>query len=71
MLLEWGIDLSKKEGVPAYLESTVEAVPLYERHGFKPKGSFSMVFTLKGKTDRLVEYSETCFVLRPPHGRPS
>jgi predicted N-acetyltransferase YhbS len=65
MLLQWGIDLSIKEGVPAYLESTVEAAPLYERHGFKPEGSFSMTFTLRGQPDRPVVYSETCFVLRP------
>jgi predicted N-acetyltransferase YhbS len=69
MLLQWGIDRCIRQRVPAYLESTVEAAPLYERHGFKPEGSFTMTFPLKSKTDGLCVYSETCFLFRPPIGK--
>ena len=65
MLLQWGIDLGKREHVPVYLESTVEATALYERNHFQGEDSFSMVLEGMGKDGEPVTYSETCFVLRP------
>lgn len=65
-LLQWGIDRSICDGVLAYLESTIEAAPLYERHGFKPQESFTMTLTLRDEPDQPVQYSETSYVLRPP-----
>lgn len=34
-LVQWGVDVSEELGVPIYLESTREGVPLYERMGFQ------------------------------------
>jgi hypothetical protein len=39
MLLRWGLDWCEKEGVHAYVESTVEAAePFYRKAGFVEKG---------------------------------
>lgn len=34
MLIRWGLERAEKEGVPVYLESTLNAVSLYEKLGF-------------------------------------
>lgn len=33
-MIQWGLERCKQEGIPAYLESTMEAVPLYTKNGF-------------------------------------
>ncbi|KAI9710702.1 MAG: hypothetical protein M1820_002535 [Bogoriella megaspora] len=38
MLVEWGVQQAKKEGIPAYLEAVPEAKSLYEKFGFKQIG---------------------------------
>lgn len=38
MLVQWALDLCEAHGYPAYVESTVEAVPFYEKMGFKIAG---------------------------------
>ena len=39
MLLRWGLDLCDKEGVPAGLDSTVEAAEtFYQKAGFTERG---------------------------------
>lgn len=38
MILEWGLDQAAKEGVPAYLEAVVQAMGLYQKHGFREIG---------------------------------
>lgn len=43
LLIQWGLERSKRDNIPAYLESTMNAVPLYQRHGFKVAEVISMV----------------------------
>ena len=63
LLLQWGLQRCIHDNVPAYLESTVEAGPLYERHGFSSAENIFMV--LKGREDESILYEEVCFVFRP------
>ncbi len=37
-MLEWGLAQAAKEGAPAYLEAVVQAMHLYETHGFREIG---------------------------------
>lgn len=34
MLTRWGLERAVKEGLPVYLESTINAIPLYVKLGF-------------------------------------
>ena len=63
LLLQWGLRQSKQDNVPAYLESTVDAGSLYERHGFASAENISMV--LAGREGESVIYEEVCFIFRP------
>ncbi|TVY89155.1 hypothetical protein LAWI1_G005798 [Lachnellula willkommii] len=38
MLVEWGVERARKDGVPAYLEAGALAIPLYAKHGFRQIG---------------------------------
>ena len=38
MLVEWGVQQAKKQGVPAYLEATPDGAPVYEKVGFRKVG---------------------------------
>ena len=49
------------DGVPAYLESTLEAVDFYKKRGFTPLETFSLDVSHVG----CGIYSETSFVYRP------
>ena len=42
MLMDWGVEMAKRDGVPAYLEATAAGVPLYAKHGFKVLGEQSV-----------------------------
>lgn len=64
LLLQWGLQRCINDSVPAYLESTIEAGPLYERHGFDSAEKIYVL--LKGKEGESVLYEEVCFVFRPP-----
>ena len=63
LLLQWGLEQSQQNNIPAYLESTVDAGPLYERKGFVPVETISMV--LEGKGGESMVYEEVCFIFRP------
>lgn len=65
LLLQWGLQRCNQDNVPAYLESTVDAAPLYERLGFTSVGSISMV--LKGGEGESIMYEEVCLIFRPLH----
>jgi predicted N-acetyltransferase YhbS len=44
LLLRWGLDLCEKEGVPACLDSTVEAAQtFYQKAGFTERGRISLI----------------------------
>lgn len=38
MLIRWGVEQAKKDGIPAYLEASVQGKPVYERCGFRQVG---------------------------------
>ncbi|TVY48764.1 hypothetical protein LOCC1_G001655 [Lachnellula occidentalis] len=38
MLIDWGVDRAREDGVPAYLEAGAMAIPLYAKHGFQQIG---------------------------------
>lgn len=58
-LMQWGLDRCRKGNIPAYLESTLNAVPFYERLGFKTVNKVSIV--LEGS----VTYEEACCLFEP------
>ncbi|TVY42569.1 hypothetical protein LSUB1_G001215 [Lachnellula subtilissima] len=38
LLIQWGVDRARKDGVLAYLEAGALAIPLYAKHGFRQVG---------------------------------
>ncbi|KAI4705190.1 hypothetical protein J4E81_000070 [Alternaria sp. BMP 2799] len=59
LLLRWGMDLCEKEGVPVYLDSTVEAAQtFYQKAGFIERGRIRLV--VNGEM-----YEEVAFVYEP------
>ena len=58
-LIEWALERCCESGAPAYLESTLDAVPLYERLGFKVMQRVSMVLEGTGS------YEEAFCVFEP------
>lgn len=41
MLVKWGIEQARKDGVPAFLEASKEGQPMYEKAGFVKLGEVS------------------------------
>ncbi|MCJ1336726.1 hypothetical protein MMC09_002004 [Bachmanniomyces sp. S44760] len=71
-LITWGLERSKRERIPVVLESTWNAVALYERLGFRAERVISMVLGGAGGGGGGVEgegegkvYEEICFVFWP------
>jgi len=58
-LIRWGLDRCAKNKIPAYLESTLSAAPIYEKLGFKTAERLSIV--LEGP----VIYEEACCLYEP------
>ena len=58
-LIKWGLDKSRESNIPAYLESTLNAVPLYERLGFKTMENLSI------DLEESFMYEEACCVFIP------
>ncbi|KAI1767760.1 putative GNAT family acetyltransferase [Hypoxylon sp. FL1150] len=63
MMVKWGIDQSKCDHVPAYLESTLEAVPFYRKLGFVDVERLSLAYLTTGTNVSKV-YEEISFVYR-------
>ncbi|KAI1377029.1 putative GNAT family acetyltransferase [Hypoxylon crocopeplum] len=63
MMVQWGIEQCKKEDVPAYLESTLEAAPFYRRLGFVDVEKFSLEYRISGY-DMPKVYEEISFIYR-------
>jgi GNAT superfamily N-acetyltransferase len=64
MLIQWGLDHCKQENVPAYLESTMEAVPLYEKMGFRVAARITLRFDERGDGTAGV-YEEAACIFKP------
>lgn len=65
MSLQWGLQRAVKDNVPAYLESTIDATPMYEKKGFKAVEKPSMILAGMSDDGAPVVYEETCFICRP------
>ena len=63
LLLQWALRQCLHDNTPAYLESTVDAGPLYGRLGFTVAEKISML--LDGSKGESVVYEEVCFIFRP------
>lgn len=61
-------DAAEAAGVPVYLESTMEAVKMYEKLGFLPVDSFKMTIPGHGQEERTEFYEETCMLWNPGTG---
>ena len=61
--MQWGLERCISEGVPAYLESTLEAGPLYSKHGFDVVETVEM--GLEARDGKPTTYKEICFLFRP------
>ena len=48
-LLDWGKKTAREEGLPLYLESSLEAVGFYERNGFRRLGEDCVVLYEEGE----------------------
>lgn len=63
-MIKWGKEQCRLHNTPAYLESTLEAVDLYKKHGFTPIETFSMDIPGIGEG----VYRETSFTFIPVVG---
>ncbi|KAF2111587.1 putative GNAT family acetyltransferase [Lophiotrema nucula] len=64
MMVQWGLEHCKREDIPAYLESTMEAAALYEKNGFVIAAY--MCLNIEGKGDSTVDvYEEAACIFRP------
>jgi predicted N-acetyltransferase YhbS len=63
-LVRWGIDRCDKEGVPAYLERTLNAAAFYEKMGFRALDRISLTYDLDGENKDWV-YEEIVFRYDP------
>ena len=58
-------EAAKVAGVAVYLESTVEAVKIYESLGFTSVDGFKMTIPKRGEGGKTEVYEETCMLWRP------
>lgn len=65
LLVQWGLDRSTSENVPIVLESTMNAVPFYEKLGFRSEAYISMPLYGIGEDGKQMLYEEVCLVFRP------
>ncbi|KAF3067125.1 hypothetical protein GL218_08902 [Daldinia childiae] len=63
MMVRWGIEHSRKDGAPAYLESTLEAAPFYRNLGFVDVDNISLEYQVDGTEERSI-YEEVSFLYR-------
>ena len=64
LLVKWALDRCKRDDVPAYLESTLNAGLFYQRHGFESVKKLSMALDGVGKDGASIVYEEMCLIFR-------
>ncbi|KAI0550666.1 putative GNAT family acetyltransferase [Xylaria curta] len=64
MMVRWGLEQCKKDNVPGYLESTLNAAPFYHKMGFTKSRQISMRYRIEDR-DRDEVYEELAFVYHP------
>ncbi|KAF2268897.1 putative GNAT family acetyltransferase [Lojkania enalia] len=65
LLVQWGIAQCQQHGKPGYLESTLEAVRLYEKHGFEAAARIELDIESDEKLGEREQYAEIGFIYRP------
>ncbi|KAK3722963.1 hypothetical protein LTR37_002108 [Vermiconidia calcicola] len=55
LVVKWGLEQAAAEGVPAYLESGMQAKGLYEKHGFREIGRHNVDCTSFGMPGVVIE----------------
>ncbi|KAI1798668.1 putative GNAT family acetyltransferase [Daldinia bambusicola] len=64
MMVRWGMERSRIDHAPAYLESTLEAAPFYRKLGFTAVEKISLEYRIHG-SDTLRTYEEVSFIYNP------
>jgi hypothetical protein len=65
MLVKWAISRCEKDGLPAYLEGTRNALRFYESHGFRVMGTVAMELEAPDSSGQSFLYEEDCLLFRP------
>ncbi|KAI0183935.1 putative GNAT family acetyltransferase [Xylaria flabelliformis] len=61
MMVRWGLEQCRKDDIPGYLESTLDAAPFYQKMGFTTSQQISLRYQLQDR-DRYEVYEELAFV---------
>jgi len=64
-MVQWGLQRCGEENYPAYLESTVKAVRLYEKHRFVPTQKITLELDTKPGDREPDTYTETGLLYKP------
>jgi predicted N-acetyltransferase YhbS len=64
-MVQWALDQCEEKGYPAYVESTVEALPFYEKLGFKVAGRISIDLREVVHDDSMGLYEEVGCIYTP------
>ena len=54
MLVKWGVDKAKQDGIPAFIEASAAGKPLYEKCGFRCVGEQSVDVSQFGIAEPIV-----------------
>ncbi|KAH8700371.1 acyl-CoA N-acyltransferase [Talaromyces proteolyticus] len=65
ILIQWGLEYSKRDNIPVALESTQVAWPLYQKLGFRAEKDISMVLEGLGADGKPIIYEEKSLIFRP------
>ena len=68
-MLQWGIDQCQKDGVLAYVESTMEAVLFYKKHDFSAVETFHVDIDEGFEPELPNIYQETSLIFKPQISR--
>jgi ribosomal protein S18 acetylase RimI-like enzyme len=65
LMVQWGLERCRAENYPAYLESTMNAVPLYDRHGFVAVEKIYLELETANEDGKPESYTEIGLLYRP------
>ncbi|KAI0454715.1 putative GNAT family acetyltransferase [Xylaria acuta] len=64
MMVRWGLEQCRKDNIPGYLESTLDAAPFYGKMGFTKSRRISLEYVVEDQNQYKV-YEELAFVYHP------
>ena len=65
MMVQWALDKCEAEQVPAFVSSTVDSVPFYEKLGFKIAGRMSIDLSKVSEAEGAEMYEEVGCIYTP------